>query len=114
MSQGLIKENALDNGKLTKVYNPTSVAATEKSPDFTARINAFDGKRVGLLWNGKPNGDFFLNRVAELLEKKCKGIKIIKFWEVDPGGTAHPGRKSDAALDYMAEASDIVIAAQGD
>ncbi|MFC1971255.1 hypothetical protein ACFLV0_04955 [Chloroflexota bacterium] len=114
MSQDLIEDNALDNGKFTKVYNPTSVAATERPPDFATRINAFDGKRVGLWWNGKPNGDFFLNRIAELIEKKYKDIKIIKFWEVDPGGTAFSGEKSTTVLDYMAETSDIVIAAQGD
>ena len=100
--------------KKTTVYYPTSVAITEKSINFVPRIRTFDGKKVALLWNGKPNGDFFLNRVAELLEKKYKGINIIKFWEVDPSGTAHADKRSDAVLDLIAKSADIVIAGQGD
>ena len=98
----------------TIVYNPTSVAVTEQNIRFAPRIDSFEGKRIGLMWNGKANGNFYLNRVAELLEKKYKGIQIIKFWEVDPKGTAHPDRKSDAALDNMAKSSDVVIASQAD
>ena len=105
---------AVNKKKKTTVYCPTSVAITEKSINFVPRIRTFDGKKVGLLWNGKPNGDFFLNRVAELLEEKYKGIKIIKLWELDPRGTAHPDKKSDEALDLIAKSADIVIAGQGD
>jgi len=97
-----------------RVFNPTSVAMPEKNLHFAPRIDSFDGKRVGLLWNGKRNGDFYLNRVADLLEKKYTGINVIKFWEVDPKETAHPDKKSDAALDRMANSADVVIAAQGD
>ncbi|MDP2916331.1 MAG: hypothetical protein Q8O16_00205 [Dehalococcoidia bacterium] len=116
MTEGLTKREQIFGIKKqrTLVYNPTSVPVTEKIPRFAPRINAFDGKRIGLYWNGKPNGDFYLNRVAELLEKRYKDIKIIKFWEVDPKETAHPDKKSDAALDRMAKSSDVVIASQGD
>ena len=105
---------AKGNKKKTMVYCPTSVAITEKSINFVPRIKTLDGKKVGLLWNGKPNGDFFLNRVAELLDKKYKGIEIIKLWEVDPRGTAHADKKSDEVLDFIAKSADIVIAGQGD
>lgn len=98
----------------TTVYCPTSVAITEKSINFVPRIKTFDGKKIGLWWNGKPNGDFFLNRVAELLEKKYKDVDIIKLWEVDPTGTAHPDKKSDVVLDIIARSADIVIAGQAD
>lgn len=102
------------NGQKTTVYCPTSIAVTEYFQDFAPRIDTFEKKRVGLLWNGKPNGDFFLNRVAELLKEKYKDIDIVKFWEIDPGRTAHPERKADDTLDFIAEKSDIVISAQGD
>lgn len=98
----------------TVVYNPMSVAMPEKVLHFAPRINSFDGKRIGLLWNGKSNGDVYLKRVADLLEKKYMDINIIKFWELAPTETAHPGKKSDAALDRIARSTDIVIAAQGD
>ena len=98
----------------TTVYCPTSVPITEKYLDIAPRVDTLDGKRVSLWWNGKPNGDVFLNRVAELLEKKCKGIKIVKLWEVDPSGTALSAKLSDEVLDRMANSTDIVIASQGD
>jgi len=102
------------NIKKATVYCPTSVAITEKSINFVPRINTFDGKKIGLYWNGKPNGNFFLDRVAELLEKRYRGIEIVKLWEVDPTGTAHADKKSDEILDFIAKSADIVIAGQGD
>jgi len=98
----------------TTVYCPTSVAITEKYFSITPRIGTFDGKKVGLLWNSKPNGDVLLSRIAELLEKNYKDINIIRFWEVDPRGTTFPGRMGDEALDRISNSVDIVIASQGD
>ena len=96
-----------------KVYCPTGVPVTDKFSSFAPRISTFEGKRIGLHWNGKPNGDFFLNRLAELLEKKYKGIKIIKFYEVLPK-TAHADRKPKEMHDSMAKDIDLFITAQGD
>ena len=116
MVEAAKREKAGSNAKMKiiRAYDPTSVAVIEEHLDFAPRIDSFEGKRIGLLWNGKPNGNFYLNRIAQLLEEKYKHINIIKFWEVDPEETAHPDKKSDAALDRIAEKSDIVIAAQGD
>ena len=100
--------------KETSVYCPTGVAITKKYLNISPRLDTLDGKRVGLLWNGKPNGDVFLNRVAELLEKNYKSIKIIKVWEIDPDGTAISNKYSDEALDRIANSADIVIASQAD
>ena len=97
-----------------KVYCPTGIEITQKINTFAPRINSFEGKRIGLLWNSKPNGDFFLNRVAELLVERYKDIKIIKFWEVDPVRTKHADRKTDEALDFMAKNADMVIASNAD
>ena len=98
----------------TPVYCPTGVTLTKKYLDISPRVDTLDGKRVGLWWNGKPNGDVFLNRIAELLEKNYKGIEIIKFWEVDPEGTALVTKYSDEVLDRIANSVDIVIASSAD
>jgi hypothetical protein len=100
--------------KKTTVYCPTSIAITDHFQKFAPRIDTFNKKRVGLLWNGKPNGDFFLNRVATLLKEKYNEINLIKFWEIDPNRTAHPERKPDDVLDFIAKSADVVISAQGD
>jgi hypothetical protein len=98
----------------TTVYCPTGVTLTKKYLDITSRVGTLEGKRVGLWWNGKPNGDVFLNRVAELLEKNYKTIEIIKFWEVDPEETALVTKYSDETLDRIANSVDIVIASSAD
>ena len=98
----------------TPVYCPTGITITKKYLDIASRVDTLDGRKVGLLWNGKPNGDVFLNRIAELLEKNYKGIEIIKFWEVDPEGTALITKYSDETLDRIANSVDIVIASQAD
>ncbi|MFC1910041.1 hypothetical protein ACFLXC_01955 [Chloroflexota bacterium] len=103
--------------ELTKrelLFSPAGVPVREKISNFPPRIESFHGKRVGLLWNSKPNGDFYLRRVAEILKAEFSDIEIIKFWEVDPRGTAHPDRKSPDALDRMAKSADIIIASTGD
>ncbi len=76
-----------------------------------------EGKTALLRWNGKYNGDRFLNRVGDLISQQVKNVKIVKMWEVD---------KSTAAISKNAEVSeqvaaniaklkpDLVIAAQAD
>jgi hypothetical protein len=96
------------------LYCPTSVEITEKHSSFAPRLTSFEGKRIGLLWNGKPNGDFFLNRAGDLLKKKYNNINIVKFWEIDPGRTAHADKKSKETLDYIAQNADLVLADLGD
>ncbi len=96
------------------VYCPTGTEVTQELNKFAPRINSFSGKRIGLLWNSKPNGDFFLNRVSELLVERYKDVKIIKFWEVDTARTMHADRKTDEALDFMAQSADMVIASTAD
>jgi hypothetical protein len=98
----------------TQVYDPTGVEATGKQIVFASRPANLKNKKIGLFWNSKANGDFFLNRVAEMLAQKFPGVQVLKYWELDPVNTGHPDKKSDTALDYMAQNADLVIAAQGD
>lgn len=100
----------------------TSISEDQKIPRVgPVAINpppaSLEGKTVLLRWNGKFNGDKFLNRVGELLALQVKKLKIIKMWEVD---------SSTAAISKDAEVSekvawkiarlkpDMVIAAQAD
>jgi hypothetical protein len=79
--------------------------------------STLEGKTVLLRWNGKPNGDNFLNRVAELLTEQVKGVKIIKMWEVDKSTAVISGslKKSEALAEKIVELKpDIVVSAQAD
>ncbi|MFC1990177.1 UGSC family (seleno)protein, partial [Chloroflexota bacterium] len=63
------------------------------NPEGTVQLEPFavkphhqtlENKTVLLHWNAKHNGDLFLNKIAELLTEKVKGVKIIRGWEVAP------------------------------
>ena len=64
----------LDTVPLTKtaieVLNPTADSyGTAKSP-LAPRIKSFEGKVVGLLWNGKAQGDVALNTVGAAIRER--------------------------------------------
>ncbi len=77
-----------------------------------------EGKTVLLRWNGKHNGDKFLDRVAELLTQRVKGIKIIKSWEVAPETvdpiSGSPERSMELMKMLAAFKPDLVIGSQAD
>jgi len=78
---------------------------------------SLEGKTILLRWNGKHNGNNFLDRIAELLKENVKGVKIVKSWEVAPWTAIIAGNpdKSKQIVDTLAkEKPDIVIASQCD
>jgi hypothetical protein len=85
------------------------------------RITSLEGKTIGLRWNGKPNGEILLNKVADLLKVKVPTVKIIKFYEVERS-TIHteapgpPEQSVDAEANFIKEKynPDLVIGSQAD
>ena len=85
---------------LLVVFVPMQLAAKEKTqlwdlvnPEGIIRIDpmtlpvhpaSLEGKTIMLRWNGKHNGDVFLNRIAQRLSEHIDGVKIVKSWEVAP------------------------------
>ena len=79
--------------------------------------STLESKIVVLRWNGKFNGDTFLNRIAELLKDRVKGVKVIKMWEVDRDTAVISDslQKSEKIAGEIVEKKpDIVIASQAD
>ena len=97
-----------------ELINPEG-ALSIKAVELASRLNTLEGKTVVLRWNGKPGGDHFLNRVAELLTEKVKDVKIIKAWEVIPQTTTYDPQRSVAFAKKLMELKpDIIIGAQAD
>jgi hypothetical protein len=98
------------------------VIAAEKPPMVgPVKLNphpaTLEGKTVVLRWNGKYNGDLFLNNVGELLTQQVKNIKIVKLWEVDKAtaDVSKNGQVSEETAATIAKLKPaLVIAAQGD
>ena len=88
-----------------------------KQEQLAQRITTLEGKTIVLRWNGKHNGDNFLNRIAELLKEKVPSAKVIKLYEVDKSTNKISGNLAESAR--IAQVikgmkADIVIAAQTD
>ena len=61
-----------------EVLNPVATSQGElKQFNLAPRAATLDGKKIGLLWNGKRGGDTALARVAELLENRFKNIQLV-------------------------------------
>ncbi len=108
---------AKERVQLWEVINPEGVIRIELMK-VNLHPSTLEGKTVVLRWNGKHNGDHFLNRVAELLKENVKGIKVIKSWEVAPETvdpiTGNDERSKEFARKIASFKPDIVIAAQAD
>jgi hypothetical protein len=51
------------------VLDPTAPIRDLRHPD-AQRLDSLGGRKIGFLWNSKPNGDTLFNRLEELLRQK--------------------------------------------
>ncbi len=106
-----------ERGQRWEVLNPKGVIKIE-AMKINSHPSTLEGKTVLLRWNGKHNGDKFLDRVAELLAQKIKDIKIIKSWEVAPETVDPISGSQEISMELMKKLAalkpDLVIGAQAD
>lgn len=68
------------------------------------RLASLEGKRIGLVWNRKPNGDILLEEVGYLLKERCPSVTIlprpVSFCcrQLPPGELERIAGEIDAAL----------------
>jgi len=108
--------SARETAQQWELINPEGMVKIEPMK-VNAHPSSLEGKTVMLRWNGKHNGDNFLNRLGELLAKEVKGIKLIKSWEVAPEtvGTSSTQETSQAWTKKLSTFKpDLVIASQCD
>jgi hypothetical protein len=100
-----------------EVLNPEGVIKIEPM-DINPHPSTLEGKTVLLRWNGKHNGDRFLDRLAELLTQKIKDIKIIKSWEVAPETVDPISGSQERSMELMKKLAafkpDLAIGSQAD
>ncbi len=100
-----------------EILNPEGVIKIEPM-EINPHPSTLEGRTVLLRWNGKHNGDKFLDRVAELLVQKVKDIKIIKSWEVAPETVDPISGSQERSMELMKKLAafkpDLVIGSQAD
>ena len=73
------------------------------------RLASLDGKRIGLLTNGKHNADVLLQETAAIFEKE-HGCTVVELT-----GKAHAGKPADPGLlARLAKETDFLLTAAGD
>jgi len=100
-----------------ELLNPEGVIKIEPM-EINPHPPTLEGKTILLRWNGKHNGDKFLDRVAELLAQKVKDIRIIKSWEVAPETVDPISGSQERSVELMKKLAafkpDLVIGSQAD
>jgi hypothetical protein len=99
-----------------EMVNPEGVVKLEPM-EINPHPASLEGKTVVLRANGKHNSDNFQARIAELLQKEVKGIKIIKSWEAVPEtyrSSQNPDLSKEFAKKIAALKPDLVIGSQCD
>ncbi|HME44220.1 MAG TPA: hypothetical protein VKF36_14100 [Syntrophorhabdales bacterium] len=101
-----------------EVLNPEGVVQIVPTVTLNPHPSTLEGKTIMLRWNGKHNGDRFLNRIAELLVKEVKGVKIIRSWEVAPETVEPITGSQERSMELMKKLAafkpDLVIGSQAD
>ena len=88
-----------------ELVNPEG-AVQLQSFNVNPHPQTLEGKTVLLRWNGKHNGDVFLNRITELLTENVEDIKIIKSWEVVPE-TATSSSNPDTSKEFAKKLAEL-------
>ncbi len=90
-----------------EVLNPAAITQGEVDQfNLAARPRSLDGKRIGLLWNGKRGGDTALAKAGELLQARFKNIKLVTI-------VGSIGLKAEV-IERAKKECDIAIGSTGD
>ena len=92
-----------------KILDPTVPAEEATDVGVAKRVADLDGKVLGLLHNGKVNGDRLLELVREQLGARYRLREIVVVQKPSASRVAE-----DAVLDRLARDCDAVVTAIGD
>ncbi|MFC1909143.1 hypothetical protein ACFLXD_04735 [Chloroflexota bacterium] len=91
--------------KTITVLDPTAKSGAKELP-IAPRVNELNDKRIGFLWNGKPNGDILLLRIKELLSARFHFTGSD--WQQRIGVTVSAD-DATAIIEELARTSDLVV-----
>ena len=91
-----------------EVLNPVGVADI-KLVEFAPRVSSLEGRKIGLIWNHKPGGQYLLDELEKLISAKYKGVSFVRM-ESEQGMSA----EEMIAVLKAAPRVDVVIHSVGD
>jgi hypothetical protein len=94
---------------MLEVLNPRAEIPPVQVSGLTPRLKDLNGKKIGLIDNGKVGAGYFLDAVEEALKRKLPGVTILRFKK--PGRTTAPSPKF---YPEVAKRVDAFVYATGD
>lgn len=92
-----------------EILDPAGEVVMAGKVPFSQRLDTFQDKTIGLVWNGKPNADRLLDFVEELLHDRFPKVKTDRYVTSNVANRLKAGE-----LEEIAEKVDAVIYASGD
>lgn len=62
---------------MVRVFRPTPEEQLFQDALLVPRVASLNGKRIGLLWNSKPNADVFLGRFKDLVREQYGETEFV-------------------------------------
>lgn len=91
---------------MIRALNPTADRYGGEAGTLSPRPTTLEGRTIGLLWNGKPNGDVALEEVGEELRRRFPTIDVRLYHGSMPS--------SRELLEEIAGECDAVVACTAD
>lgn len=95
-----------DSNYELQVLDPTPERHGGEAVKTARRLDTMEGKTIGLLWNGKANGDLALKEAAARIEERIPNVQFRLYSGSMPC--------SPALLAKLAEECDAAIACTAD
>ena len=84
-----------------KVLNPRGESEPPPNLAISGRVTDLAGKKIGLYWLGKPDGDVFFDRVQKLLEEKFPTATVLRYtgaFDIGDGLAAKMAKEVDTFI----------------
>ena len=94
------------SGVELKVLHPRGERDPSQARGISPRMPELEGKRIGLYWNGKPDGDYFWDTIEELLKKRFPTSAVLRY--------NGPGDLGETLAAKMAKEVDTFLYGVGD
>jgi len=98
-----------------EILNPVAIAKDEQTQTErfapAPRLKSFEGKTIGLFWNGKHHGGTALERVKVQLGERYPSLKFRDYYGEIGSSVRHA---TTPQLDRMAAECDAVIGTSAD
>ncbi len=97
---------AVKSNEALRVLNPRGEREAAPARGISPRLPTIEGKRIGLYWNGKPDGDYFWDTIEGLLENRFPTATVLRY--------NGPGDLGEALAAKMAKEMDTFLYGVGD